>query len=108
MSNEKLKPCPFCGSTDIVIAQKPGFSSGGYALCRGCCATTMSSIYTDEAIANWNRRPNDGHKCGECAELCGNGKTTWCTHVRELVGPSDEACELFEPKSERSDKNEDR
>lgn len=59
-----------------------------------------------EAIANLNRSPNDGHKCGECAELCGNGKTTWCTHVRELVGKSDEACELFEPKRERSDKNE--
>lgn len=61
----KLKPCPFCGSTDIVIAQKPGFFSGGYALCQGCYATTMSSIYTDEAIANWNRRTHDGHKCSE-------------------------------------------
>ena len=106
MSNEKLKPCPFCGSTDIVIALKRGLLSGGYAMCRGCYATTRSSNYTDEIIANWNRRPNDGHKCGECAELCGNGKTTWCTHVRELVGKSDEACELFEPKRERSDKNE--
>ena len=100
----KLKPCPFCGSTDIVITQKNGFLSGGYAMCRGCFATTRSSIYTDEAVANWNRRPYDGHKCGECAEMRGNGKTSWCTHVRELVGPADEACELFKPKSEGSDK----
>lgn len=65
MSNEKLKPCPFCGSTDIVITQEHGLLSGGYAMCRGCYATTRSSIYTDEAVANWNRRPHDGHKCSE-------------------------------------------
>ena len=52
----KLNPCPFCGSTDIVIAQNPGFSSGGYVMCRGCCATTRSSVYTDKAVAHWNRR----------------------------------------------------
>lgn len=55
-TKSNLKPCPFCGSTDIVIAHGPGFLSGGYAMCRGCSATTMSSIYTDEAVANWNRR----------------------------------------------------
>ena len=68
MSNEKLKPCPFCGSTDIVITQNNGFLSGGYAMCRGCSATTRSSIYTDEAVANWNRRTYNGHKCSECSE----------------------------------------
>lgn len=85
-TESNLKPCPFCGSTDIFI-------------------------YTDEAVANWNRRPYDGHKCSECESFCCDGKTAWCTHVRELVETFDEACEyeaceLFEPKSERSDKNE--
>nr|DAG81909.1 MAG TPA: restriction alleviation protein [Caudoviricetes sp.] len=60
-----LKPCPFCGSTDIVIARNQGFFSGGYALCQGCFATTRSSVSTDEAVANWNRRTHDGHKCSE-------------------------------------------
>lgn len=68
MSNEKLKPCPFCGSTDIVITQEHDFLSGGYVMCRGCFATTRSSIYTDEAVANWNRRTHDGNKCSECSE----------------------------------------
>lgn len=27
MNNEKMKPCPFCGSTDIVVVQRRG---GGY------------------------------------------------------------------------------
>ena len=67
-TESNLKPCPFCGSTDIVITQKHGFLSGGYAMCRGCYATTRSSVYTDEAVANWNRRPYDGHKCSEWSE----------------------------------------
>lgn len=63
----KLKPCPFCGGTDIVIAQTPEFPSGGYMLCRGCYATTRSGIYTDEAVANWNRRVDDTPH-GDCVK----------------------------------------
>lgn len=55
-TNSNLKPCPFCGSTDIVIVQKHGYSPADYVMCRGCCATTRSSIYTDKAVAHWNRR----------------------------------------------------
>ena len=101
MDGLNLKPCLFCGSTDVIMMQEHEFlRSRGYVMCRGCYTTTRSSVDTDEAVANGNRRPHDGHKCSECADLRGNGKTSWCTHVRELVGPADEACELFEPKRE--------
>lgn len=102
MNGIELRHCPFCGGKAAV-----NYNCGQFAVeCPDCECSTAFDPSKEKVVAAWNRRPQDGHKCGECAELCGNGKTTLCTHVRELVGTSDEACELFEPKSERSDKNE--
>lgn len=56
----ELKPRPFCGSTDIVVVQRHGFSHLSYVMCRECCATTRSSIHTAKAVANWNRRTDVG------------------------------------------------
>lgn len=72
---EELKTCPFCGSEDIVIVQMHGYSPAHYAMCRRCCATTRSSIDTDEAVAHWNIRANDGaDKCRPCAEMASSSK----------------------------------
>ena len=101
MSAEKpeLRPCPFCGGEAFV-----SYINGEFAVeCVDCeCGTRYGK--QDEAISAWNRRPHDGHTCGGCAEFQGDDKSTWCTHVRELVGPSDAACDGFESKTERTAK----
>ena len=48
MSNE-LKPCPFCGSSDVG-------GSGGVVSCYGCNVTTEPDITTKAACDTWNRR----------------------------------------------------
>lgn len=52
-----LKPCPFCGSTDVEIAWYG--KDGEAVICIGCGGS--GSQYTDrtKAIAAWNRRVDD-------------------------------------------------
>ena len=52
--DEKLKPCPFCGTPDIFIG--PDHNGVYTCVCRGCLATTMGSLTKAVAIAIWNRR----------------------------------------------------
>lgn len=67
-----------------------------HALCDSfkCPSCPWKFGKTTDCALNWAQMPYEEVK--------------WCTHVREVVVPTDETCELFEPKSERSDKNEDR
>lgn len=57
--NEALKPCPFCGSTDVKLFQ---FTQGDYeeelycVECVGCEADTGYKYSEDEAVAAWNSR----------------------------------------------------
>ena len=57
---EKLKPCPFCGGDNIdiipadIIAGTPYWRIYCYRC--GCTQTPISS--KDEAIEEWNKRPN--------------------------------------------------
>lgn len=54
MSNE-LKPCPFCGSGDIVLS-----NWGLYRCwCTKCLAKTADEIRAKDAVDAWNRRVND-------------------------------------------------
>ena len=57
--DDELKPCPFCGSTDIEIAWYG--KDGEAVICLGCGGT--GSQYTDraKAIKAWNRRVDDEH-----------------------------------------------
>ena len=56
MMNE-LKPCPFCGSTRIIVGTPlPGVDMPG-CLCLDCGGTIHRCYSTkDDAIAAWNRR----------------------------------------------------
>lgn len=58
-----LKPCPFCGSTDILYFDNSGYTIGpslSYGMfCTGCGAHTELHDTLDEAIKAWNRRVND-------------------------------------------------
>lgn len=51
--NTKLKPCPFCGSTDIK-------SMDSYMECLGCTAYGPGVFYgedaEEQAMEAWNRR----------------------------------------------------
>lgn len=59
MSGEvpKLKPCPFCGSTNIVMSVCS--KDGGAAWYAECGAGARWHDTPEKAAANWNRRPND-------------------------------------------------
>lgn len=60
----ELKPCPFCGGTDIEV-----FDCGGWEThCASCYASGQSSGHDgapftkEQAIAAWNRRATDGQR----------------------------------------------
>ena len=66
---DKLKPCPFCGCTDIYmnldsscfVNQVYKYETGntGYKLrCEGCGMQTCWWHEEGQAIRIWNRRPN--------------------------------------------------
>ena len=50
---QELKPCPFCGSTNIVIVEDDRYP---YALCNACCANTNVPPANKDAVEWWNRR----------------------------------------------------
>lgn len=50
---EKLKPCPFCGSSSVTVCD---LYPSSYARCRACGAEGRLCYSHDEAAAAWNRR----------------------------------------------------
>ena len=55
MGEETLKPCPFCGSDDLLI---DGHSSGASIECQECLAEGPFGDSHDGARELWNRRPS--------------------------------------------------
>lgn len=58
ISDEELKPCPFCGSRSVYVEQ---IGSGGYfnVCCCNCLANVPLSGSRETAIAAWNCRMAD-------------------------------------------------
>jgi Lar family restriction alleviation protein len=59
---EALKPCPFCGSTDLRARKDEVAYSGQNSwivLCRGCGANGANVEGEDAAISAWNRRAKE-------------------------------------------------
>lgn len=52
---EKLKPCPFCGSENIVIKRSP-VSDRFCATCNSCFCGSAWFSYEGQAIKAWNDR----------------------------------------------------
>ncbi len=51
--NEKLKPCPFCGSKEIVVIE----NGGTYDVhCRNCGCGSPYRYKKEDVIKAWNRR----------------------------------------------------
>lgn len=59
--NNKLKPCPFCGSDDVHIrvhCNEEGEEVGAQIECYGCVSIYVHSeaINQEELVSAWNRR----------------------------------------------------
>ena len=59
---EKLKPCPFCGSKDVVL--RPGIIHSGAIHCNNCTADVvfnavmnfMGANWEETTVTGWNKR----------------------------------------------------
>lgn len=59
---EKLRPCPFCGSTEIHIYEPTAYEVGNDASvnCENpICGAEVRASTLKMAIAKWNRRVNE-------------------------------------------------
>lgn len=54
MKDTELKPCPFCGSKNIVLTSHGAVIV--FVQCDDCCATFPHFDSEEEAINTWNRR----------------------------------------------------
>ena len=54
----ELKPCPFCGDTQLTIINVYG--EDYYVHCDTCTTCGPSGETEQEAIEAWNRRAEDG------------------------------------------------
>jgi len=58
-NNEQLKPCPFCGSSDVELGyiRNEIYPLNTYLVCcKGCDTTVGDSYSAARAAADWNRR----------------------------------------------------
>lgn len=102
MMSEELKPCPFCGSYDVVMEET---YTSGYARCRGCGVEGGMRDSCTEAAAAWNRRaidvdalcevvdelecalrPKDYTSVDVLCELSNDASKALAKRIREAVG----------------------
>ena len=55
MDGIELKPCPFCGSDDVICDM---FEDVYFVECWDCCAKVESYNGLEDAVAGWNARAN--------------------------------------------------
>lgn len=57
---KELRPCPFCGSTNISHYLRPnGNFDGHYVKCNQCKSTGPDSKSNEESYIAWNKRTED-------------------------------------------------
>lgn len=67
MSNEELKPCPFCGSKAKYYKN---FNAGYYEItCSECDYCLMSGDDIEEVVETWNTRPIEDELRQELEEV---------------------------------------
>ena len=60
MTENELKPCPFCGESEYVTVQKMLTRKRWYVHCGNCRCRTAQYLDRQEAIKVWNRRADNG------------------------------------------------
>lgn len=63
----ELKPCPFCGDTNIEIASENG--DFWYAFCNRCLCEGPNVLSIKDAIYEWNDRAGDAFETTKRDEL---------------------------------------
>lgn len=79
MDDYALKPCPFCGSTDVILVTCPAWPSSTYELMCTDCNVILQAKDKETACALWNRRaepPNPPLTLEELREM--EGEPVWC------------------------------
>lgn len=70
-TSKKLRPCPFCGTSDVTLGQEP--TKGYYVYCCKCCIEGPWGPTVNKAERYWNARP----PCPVSSPL-GNGLVCTC------------------------------
>lgn len=88
MNEIELKPCPFCGSDDVVFGA--ALEDEYYVECWDCSAKVESCNGLEDALAGWNARAIDRddllNVADECDRAAVDGVTDWAERIRKAVG----------------------
>lgn len=95
--SKDLKPCPFCGSTNISACYDPHDPRDFIVVCNSCLAQSSAAFSARKAINKWNKRVERtchivttrrsfsqtqdkiSKKCSECGHVFGE------TEIRPLL-----------------------
>ena len=61
--HEELKPCPFCGSSNVSFNYCRLEKGVVFVMCNICCSFGPTGVHDEDAAKKWNRRAeakNDG------------------------------------------------
>ena len=100
MSDEKLQPCPFCGSEDVRVVEEYSCNKGemlyqGYCFHCGARGPGFPQSYDHRIYRYWNRRKSEPVEpplaCVSCGhapvktEWFGDGWRVFCTYCDQKV-----------------------
>lgn len=86
MNEIELKPCPFCGSDDVICDM---FEDVYFVECLDCSAKVESYNGLEDAVEGWNARAIDRDDLLNVADECDradvDGVTDWAERIRKAV-----------------------
>ena len=87
MHEIEIKPCPFCGSDDVICNM---FEDVYFVECWDCCAKVESYNRLEDAVAGWNARAIDRDDLLKVADECASADVDcvidWAERIRKAVG----------------------